>query len=70
MKSFENLDQFPNKCLDLKQNIFGYYLEESNDLITPEKVYSNDTIFINHVVDSYKKGSNSVGVLLIWLKRD
>lgn len=63
-ESFENLDQFPNKCLDLKQNIFGYYLEESNDLITPEKVYSNDTIFINHVVDSYKKGSNSVGVLL------
>lgn len=57
--------ELPNKVLDLKIDAFGSpYLEESSSIKLPEKIYSNDKSFIEHVLRSYKSSTSALGMLL------
>ncbi len=64
--SFEYLKELPkDKNLKLEEGAFGsLFLTEVQDFEIPEKTYSNDTDFINHVLSTYSKSNKSVGILL------
>jgi hypothetical protein len=50
---------------ELSLGAFGrIYFKKVEDIVIPEKVYSNDADFIAHVMKSWKDGEGSVGVAL------
>lgn len=63
--SFETVSQLPNIVLNLDCDMFGnHFLVEGNKFKLPEKIYSNDKEFIEHVTNVYQKGDKSMAVLL------
>ncbi len=49
---------------ELCLGMMGPYFSKIADIIIPDKVYSNDTEFIAHVMKSWRDGEGSVGVAL------
>jgi SpoVK/Ycf46/Vps4 family AAA+-type ATPase len=59
------VEVLPAKILEVKLNpLSGFYLEEGNKITLPKKIYSNDKVFIDHVLKSYSSAQASVGILL------
>jgi len=63
--SFTVLNTLPNNvfCFD-SEPFKGPFLREMDPLVIPPKVYGNDTKFINHVLNTWNKLNQSVGILL------
>lgn len=63
--SFEVVGSLPNTVINLDCDGFGnHFLVEGNRFKLPEKIYSNDKEFIDHVVSVFQKGTKSMAVLL------
>ena len=63
--SFEVVGSLPNTVINLDCDGFGnHFLVEGNKFKLPEKIYSNDKEFIDHVVSVFQKGTKSMAVLL------
>lgn len=63
--SFKLVKNLPKKVLSLEEGAFGaLYLTEKEDFVLPSKVYSNDSEFISHVVNSFNLLNKNVGILL------
>jgi hypothetical protein len=61
----ENINYFPKGVYNTKQGVFGsIYFEKKDDITLPEKIYSNDTDFINHVIYTWEKSNDSIGIFL------
>lgn len=58
------VNELPNKVLEVNSDMFGLSLEEVQPIHLPEKIYSNDTSFIEHVLKSYASAEGSLGILL------
>jgi SpoVK/Ycf46/Vps4 family AAA+-type ATPase len=58
------VDTLPNKVLEVQNSMMGLYLEESQPIQLPKKIYSNDKVFISHVLKSYAAATGSLGILL------
>lgn len=50
---------------ELQASMTGVYLQKMPDTIMPDKVYSNDADFIDHIVRSWNEGEGNVGVGLV-----
>lgn len=60
------IDTLPVANYELKFGAFGrIYLEQVDDVVIPEKVYSNDSSFIEHVLNSWKTARNVMGIGLV-----
>ncbi len=54
-----------NTVLELKVDPkLNISLERAKDITLPKKIYSNDKVFIKHVLKSYENASTSLGILL------
>lgn len=63
--SFDVVKELPKTVLNLGCDGFGnHFLVESGKFKLPEKIYSNDKEFIEHVVSVFQKGDKSMSVLL------
>ncbi len=60
------IDKLPSANYELKYGAFGrVYLTKIDDIVLPEKVYSNDTKFIEHVLTQWNSSKDQLGVGLI-----
>ena len=63
------IEHLPVANYELKFGAFGrIFLEETDNVIIPEKVYSNDTDFIKHVLHTWENTKNVMGVGLVGKK--
>lgn len=66
LSNIEIINNLPNGNYHLKYGAFGrIYLSKEDDIILPEKVYSNDTLFINHILHQWSSNIKQLGVGLI-----
>ena len=63
------IEHLPVANYEIKFGAFGrIFLEETDNVIIPKKVYSNDTDFIQHVLHTWKHTENVMGVGLVGKK--
>lgn len=63
--NIETFDLLPTKEYKLQEGAFGrLFLEESEPQTLPDKIYSNDKLFIEHVQNVFSKSDDSLGIML------
>lgn len=63
------IEELPKGVFEVKMDQFGNCsLEKTPDIILPEKIYSNDTEFIQHVLKTWQTSTGSLGVGLVGKK--
>lgn len=63
-----DVKEFPNGVYLVKENMFGTYFEKTDDIILPEKIYSNDEKFVEHVIHTWNNNDGSMGVYMVGKK--
>lgn len=62
---FQAVDKLPNETFLMKEDAFGrLFLKQVENQRLPEKIYSNDKDFIEHVTTAFNRIEGSMGVLL------
>ena len=62
--SIEILDKLPKGVYAFDCNLRGPFLAKLDNLVTPKKVYSNDKVFLRHLLHTWNNTDESLGILL------
>ena len=66
LNNIEIINNLPKGSYELKYGAFGrIYLEKQKDVVLPDKIYSNDSAFIDHVNNEWNSNVKQLGVGLI-----
>lgn len=68
INSAEIIQELPLGSYIIKESMFGYYLEKTEETKLPEKVYHNDSMFIDHVLKTWELNDKSIGIALVGRK--
>ena len=60
------INELPSANYELKYGAFGrVYLTKIDDIVLPDKIYSNDSEFINHVLSQWHSSDDQLGIGLV-----
>lgn len=60
------INELPAANYELKYGAFGrVYLTKIDDIVLPDKIYSNDSEFINHVLSQWHSSDDQLGIGLV-----
>lgn len=62
---YQIIEGIPQGSYEVVKTGFGMGLKIIEDPIFPEKIYSNDTEFVNHVVNTFNNTDGNIGVALV-----